>query len=106
MESRSVLECIESGICFQHVGREVSIDDYLMMYRGHHSLIRYIPNKAARFGFKIYALAEATTGYVARFIFDEGESTKLSPSCPLFFVQAIQDRFDLCCTGKIRSIRC
>ena len=51
---------------------EISIDESLMLYRGHHLLIRYIPNKAARFGFKIYAVAEADSGYVYRFIFDEG----------------------------------
>jgi hypothetical protein len=53
-----------------------------MLYKGHHSLIRYIPNKAAKFGFKIYALASSSTGYVYRFFFDLGSKTKVLANAP------------------------
>jgi hypothetical protein len=62
--------------------QEISIDESLMLYRGHHSLIRYIPNKAAKFGFKIYAVASSDTGYLYRFFFDAGEKTRLHQDCP------------------------
>jgi hypothetical protein len=65
-----------------NLGAEISIDESLMMYRVHHSYIRYIPNKAARFGFKVYYLAEADTGYAWRFVFDEGSNTRLTSNCP------------------------
>lgn len=64
------------------LGQEVSIDESLMLYRGHHSLIRYIPNKAARFGFKIFALACSDTGYMYRFLFDCGSKTRYLSDCP------------------------
>jgi hypothetical protein len=64
------------------LGQEISIDESLMLYRGHHSLIRYIPNKAARFGFKIFALACSDTGYMYRFLFDCGSKTRYLPDCP------------------------
>lgn len=70
--------------------RDISIDESLMLYRGHHSLIRYIPNKAARFGFKIYAFAESDTGYIYRFIFDEGALTHLHPKAPAHFNKTSQ----------------
>lgn len=59
-----------------HTGSEVSVDESLVLWRGNHSLRRYIPNKAARFGFKIYCLADSRTGYVKRMLFDEGLATK------------------------------
>lgn len=38
--------------------------------------MRYISNKAARFGFKIYVLADSKTGYVSRYLLDEGSNTR------------------------------
>ncbi len=50
-----------------YLDAEVSID---MLFKGHHSLFRYIPKQ--KFGFKIYALACSTNGNVYRFLFDLG----------------------------------
>jgi hypothetical protein len=30
------------------IGQDISIDESLLLWRGHHSMIRYVPNKAAR----------------------------------------------------------
>lgn len=62
--------------------RMVSIDESLLLWKGHHSLRRYIANKAAKFGFKIYALADSIEGYVTRMIIDEGKRTRYHPHCP------------------------
>ena len=67
------------------LGACISIDESLQLYRGHHSLIHYVPNKAARFGLKLYVLAESDTGFVWRFIYDMGPKTKLLKDCPTNF---------------------
>jgi hypothetical protein len=65
-----------------NIGQHISIDESLVLYRGHHSYQRYIPNKAARFGFKLYCLADSKSGYCSRFLFDEGSKTRLAENCP------------------------
>ena len=56
--------------------REISIDESMLLWKGHHSLQRYIPSKRHRWGFKIYCLAESRTGYVWSMLVDEGKNTK------------------------------
>ena len=63
------------------LGVSISVNESLQLYRGHHSLIHYVPNKAARFGFKQYVLAESDSGYVWRFFYDMGPKTRLLPNC-------------------------
>jgi hypothetical protein len=75
----SLNKSFESSYQLEH---EISIDESLFLFRGHHSMIRYIPNKAAKFGFKIYAVASSDTGYIYRFFFDAGEKTTLHSDCP------------------------
>jgi Transposase IS4 len=64
------------------LGASISVNESLQLYRGHHSLIHFVPNKAARFGFKQYVLAESDSGYVWRFFYDMGPKTKLLANCP------------------------
>ena len=40
-----------------NLDRVVSVDESILLWRGHHSLRRYIPSKAHAWGFKFYALA-------------------------------------------------
>jgi hypothetical protein len=43
---------------------DVSVDESLMMWKGHTSWKVYIPSKRARFGIKSFELCEAKSGYV------------------------------------------
>ena len=58
--------------------RTVSVDESLMLWRGHHSLRRYIPSKADKWGIKFYVLAESRSGYVWRILVDEGKNTRIT----------------------------
>ncbi len=40
-----------------NLDRTISVDESLMLWRGHHSLRRYIPSKADKWGIKFYVLA-------------------------------------------------
>lgn len=55
--------------------RELSIDESLLLWKGHLSWIQCIRTKAARFGIKTYELCEAITGYVLKVIIYTGKST-------------------------------
>jgi hypothetical protein len=54
------------------------VDESLLLWKGHHSLKRYIPSKANRWGFKFYAVSESKTGYMYRLLLDEGKQTDVS----------------------------
>lgn len=41
----------------------VSIDECMVKFKGRHESVQYMPLKPVRFGFKIFALCEAKTGY-------------------------------------------
>ncbi|XP_060800870.1 piggyBac transposable element-derived protein 4-like [Amyelois transitella] len=55
--------------------REVSIDESLLLWKGHLSWKQCIRSKAARFGIKSYELCEAVTGYVVNLILYAGKGT-------------------------------
>lgn len=55
--------------------KEISIDESLLLWKGHLSWIQCIRTKAARFGIKSYELCEAITGYCARFHIYAGKSS-------------------------------
>lgn len=55
--------------------REVSIDESLLLWKGHLSWVQCIRTKAARFGIKSYELCEAVTGYVLNTILYTGAGT-------------------------------
>ncbi|XP_041983233.1 piggyBac transposable element-derived protein 4-like [Aricia agestis] len=68
--------------------REVSIDESLLLWKGHLSWIQCIRTKAARFGIKSYELCEAVTGYVLNIIIYTGKEDRRGrnfepPACRL-----------------------
>ena len=42
------------------LSQDISVDESLLLWKGNHSIRRYVPNKAAKFGFKMYCLADST----------------------------------------------
>ena len=65
-----------------NMDQAVSVDEQLILWKGHHSLKRYIPTKADKWGFKFYALAESRTGYIHRLLVDEGARTDVLLAAP------------------------
>jgi hypothetical protein len=57
-----------------NLGTMVSVDESLLLWKGHHGLKRYIPSKADRWGFKFYVLADSKTGYISKVLPDEGQA--------------------------------
>lgn len=57
-----------------NLSQEVSVDESLLLWKGHHSLKRYIPSKSDRWGFKFYALGESYSGYIKKLLLDEGKT--------------------------------
>lgn len=55
--------------------RDLSIDESLMLFKGRLSWVQYIPLKRARFGVKLFVLAEAESGYIHNTIVCTGKST-------------------------------
>jgi type IV secretory pathway VirD2 relaxase len=56
--------------------QNVSVDESMLLWKGHLGLIRYIPSKRDRWGLKFYGLCESSSGYTARLIVDEGSYTE------------------------------
>jgi hypothetical protein len=52
-----------------NLARELALDEAMIAYKGMKAKLRriYMPLKPTRVGFKIYALAESATGYIANF---------------------------------------
>ncbi|PNF34265.1 hypothetical protein B7P43_G16895 [Cryptotermes secundus] len=57
-------------------GKEVSVDESLLLRKGRLSWKQYIPMKASRFGIKIFELCDSA-GYLWNFIIYSGSGTKL-----------------------------
>jgi hypothetical protein len=53
----------------------VSVDESLIMWKGHLSWTLYFPSKRAGFGIKSFELCEAKSGYVWNFIIYTGQDT-------------------------------
>ena len=63
----TVLECCQKNY---NMARHISIDEAMVKYSGFKAQVRkfFMPLKPIRAGFKLYAMAEATTGYLFNFI--------------------------------------
>lgn len=57
-----------------NLGRNISIDESLTLFKGRLSWIQAIRSKAARFGIKSYELCESSTGYMSKFQIYTGKS--------------------------------
>nr|CAH7715063.1 unnamed protein product [Callosobruchus chinensis] len=55
--------------------RDVSIDESLIGWKGRLSWRQYIPSKRKRFGMKLFALCESSSGYMFNFIIYTGSDT-------------------------------
>ncbi|XP_034833591.1 piggyBac transposable element-derived protein 4-like [Maniola hyperantus] len=62
--------------------QELSLDESLLLWKGHLSWVQCIRTKVARFGIKSYELCEAASGYVLNMIFYTGADT--SSTQPIF----------------------
>ena len=60
-------------------GRDVTINESLMLYKGRLGWVQYIPLKRARFGIKLFLLCESKSGYVWSMIIYIGKGTQLNP---------------------------
>ena len=55
-------------------GRDLSVDEAMVKYKGRSSIKQYMPAKPVKRGFKIWMLADAATGYVLKFSVYEGKT--------------------------------
>jgi RNase P protein component len=78
---RSVWEMFNvNWLAEYNMSENVAVDETLVLWKGHHSLVRYIPSKADKWGFKLYSLAESDSGYVSQLLVDEGLRTRTQPA--------------------------
>ena len=61
------------------LGRDVSIDETLLLRKGRLSWKQFITTKRARFGIKTFVLADACTGYVWNSVIYTGDNTRINP---------------------------
>jgi hypothetical protein len=50
----------------------LSLDESMIKYKGRHKNKQYMPRKPTKWGFKCFAVAEASTGYISNFHIYEG----------------------------------
>ena len=55
-------------------GREVSIDEAMVPFKGRSSMKQYLPMKPVKRGFKVWVLAVGNTGYISRLNFYAGKT--------------------------------
>lgn len=65
-------------------GRDISIDESLMKWKGRLSWKQFIPLKRARFGVKFFVLAEANSGYVWNTFIYTGKGAVINPAYEKF----------------------
>ena len=59
-----------------HPGKEVSIDEAMIPFKGCSSLKQYLPMKTIKQGIKVWALADANNGYISAFAVSTTKSTQ------------------------------
>nr|XP_039265449.1 piggyBac transposable element-derived protein 4-like [Styela clava] len=64
-------------------GREISIDETLIPFKGRINFRQFIKTKRARYGIKVWVLAESSTGYVSRLQFYTGKDPMSKPETGL-----------------------
>ena len=50
-----------------NVSREVSVDEAMIPFKGRSSIKQYMPNKPVKRGIKVWAMADARTGFISKF---------------------------------------
>ena len=56
------------------LGRDIAIDEAMVKYKGRSSIKQYMPKKPIKRGFKIWMMADSSSGYVAKYQVYEGKS--------------------------------
>ena len=82
-------------LCYQP-GRDLSIDESMVKYKGRLFFRQYMPAKPTKYGIKDFVLAEANTGYCLNVITYTGKDTFSRQDCPLTSQVVLQllDGFD------------
>ena len=62
----------ENSLKLNKPGRDLSIDEAMVGYKGHSSLKQYMPNKPTKRGYKIWCICDARTGYILLFSIHTG----------------------------------
>ncbi|KAJ1199681.1 hypothetical protein NDU88_003514 [Pleurodeles waltl] len=60
-------------------GKEISVGESLVLFKGRIVFKQYIPSKMARYGIKLYLLSESSTGYVYNFRVYTGRDSSIDP---------------------------
>ena len=58
------------------LGRDITIDETMVFFRGRCSMIFYMPNKPIKWGFKFHCMVDSKTYYLFDMIFDPGKKYK------------------------------
>ena len=69
----------------------MSVDEAMILFKGRSSLKQYMPKKPVRRGKKVWALADASNGYIANFQVytgKQGDSTEIRLGAKVLFLQA------------------
>ncbi|KAJ1192188.1 hypothetical protein NDU88_001500 [Pleurodeles waltl] len=67
-------------------GKEISVDESFVLFKGHLVFRQFIPSKRAWYGMKLYMLSESSKGYVYNFWFYTGRDHSVHPpGCPSTF---------------------
>ncbi|XP_021351253.1 piggyBac transposable element-derived protein 4-like [Mizuhopecten yessoensis] len=59
---------------YYYPGRELSVDETLIPYKGRTKYLQYIPSKPHKWGLKTWTLAESSTGYVYNWVLYTGKA--------------------------------
>ncbi|KAJ1208182.1 hypothetical protein NDU88_003568 [Pleurodeles waltl] len=67
-------------------GKEISVEESLVLFKGRLVFRQYIPSKRAQYGIKMYMLSESSTAYVYNFRVYTGRDSNIDrPGCPPTF---------------------
>ena len=81
---RPLLKLINENYAAKYdMGKEISIDESLIPYKGRLSFRQFIPSKRARFGIKTWVKADASNGYVSQFVVYTGRDASADTKIPL-----------------------
>ena len=64
-------------------GREVSVDEAMISFKGRLYFKQYLPMKPNKWGIKVWMLCDAKTGYIVRFEIYTGKHGRRNPDKPL-----------------------
>ena len=81
---RPLLRIINENFATKYnMGRDLSIDESLIPFKGRLSFRQFIPSKRARFGVKCWVKADSSNGFVSQFVVYTGRDETANPGVPL-----------------------